>query len=54
MLLQGGVLEPQGVVEIKYRAADMISTMHRIDPVIMKLKVQPVPHPAPLSLTRVS
>ena len=36
---QGGVLEPQGVVEIKYRTPDLLATMHRIDPLIARLKV---------------
>ncbi|XP_074643040.1 acetyl-CoA carboxylase-like isoform X2 [Tubulanus polymorphus] len=29
---RGGVLEPQGTVEIKFRAKDLIKTMRRIDP----------------------
>ena len=33
------MLEPQGVVEIKFRAPELIATMHRIDPLILKLKV---------------
>lgn len=33
------MLEPQGVVEIKFRTPELIATMHRIDPVILKLKV---------------
>jgi len=37
--VQGAVLEPQGVVEIKFRAPELVATMHRIDPVILKLKV---------------
>jgi hypothetical protein len=37
--VQGAVLEPQGVVEIKFRAPELIATMHRIDPLILKLKV---------------
>lgn len=37
--LQGAVLEPQGVVEIKFRPAELTKTMHRIDPLILKLKV---------------
>lgn len=36
---QGAVLEPQGVVEIKFRTPELIATMHRIDPLILKLKV---------------
>ncbi|KAL4426359.1 hypothetical protein ABPG77_004653 [Micractinium sp. CCAP 211/92] len=37
---QGAVLEPQGVVEIKFRAPELIATMHRIDPLILKLKAE--------------
>lgn len=39
LIPQGAVLEPQGVVEIKFRTPELIATMHRIDPVILKLKV---------------
>jgi acetyl-CoA carboxylase/biotin carboxylase 1 len=35
---RGGVLEPQGIVEIKYRAPRIISTMERIDPTYETLK----------------
>ena len=35
---RGNVLEPEGTVEIKYRARDLIKTMHRIDPICMDLK----------------
>ena len=37
---RGGVLEPEGIVEIKYRAPDLIATMHRLDPLIQKLKAE--------------
>ncbi|EFN59405.1 hypothetical protein CHLNCDRAFT_56737 [Chlorella variabilis] len=40
---QGAVLEPQGVVEIKFRAPELVATMHRIDPVILKLKAEGSP-----------
>jgi acetyl-CoA carboxylase/biotin carboxylase 1 len=30
---RGNVLEPEGTVEIKYRARDLIKTMHRVDPI---------------------
>jgi acetyl-CoA carboxylase/biotin carboxylase 1 len=33
---RGGVLEP----EIKFRAADLVATMHRLDPIILKLKAE--------------
>ncbi|KAL4525084.1 hypothetical protein Ndes2526A_g07171 [Nannochloris sp. 'desiccata'] len=35
---KGAVLEPDGVVEIKFRPAELLTIMHRIDPVILKLK----------------
>jgi len=40
----GGVLEPEGIVEIKYRSPDLIATMHRLDPRIHQLKVLPYQH----------
>ena len=36
---RGGVLEPEGVVEIKFRKPDLIAAMHRLDPVLQQLKV---------------
>ena len=36
--VRGGVLEAEGMVEIKFRTPDLLATMHRIDPVIAKLK----------------
>lgn len=35
---RGGVLEPEGVVEIKFRAPELLAMMHRIDPTIAMLK----------------
>ena len=35
---RGGVLEPEGIVEIKFRTPDLLKAMHRLDPVIRKLK----------------
>ena len=35
---RGGVLEPEGMVEIKFRERDMKKMMHRVDPEIQKLK----------------
>nr|XP_018903562.1 PREDICTED: acetyl-CoA carboxylase isoform X3 [Bemisia tabaci] len=35
---RGGVLEPEGIVEIKFREKDILKTMHRIDQVIVPLK----------------
>lgn len=37
---RGGVLEPEGIVEIKFRKKDLIKTMHRIDPEIKELQEQ--------------
>lgn len=37
---RGGVLEPEGVVEIKFRTPDLKEAMHRLDPVIKKLKAE--------------
>ena len=35
----GSVLEPEGIVEIKYRTPDLLATMHSLDPVLQQLKV---------------
>lgn len=35
---KGAVLEPDGVVEIKFRPTELLTIMHKIDPVILKLK----------------
>jgi hypothetical protein len=40
---QGAVLEPQGVVEIKFRAPELVAAMHRLDPVILRLKADGSP-----------
>ncbi|KAA8495577.1 Acetyl-CoA carboxylase [Porphyridium purpureum] len=34
---RGGVLEPEGTVEVKYRRRDLIKTMHRLDPELRRL-----------------
>ena len=36
---RGGVLEPEGMVEIKFRAPELRAAMARMDPVIRSLKV---------------
>lgn len=36
---RGGVLEADAIVEIKFRNKDIVKTMHRVDSVIQKLKV---------------
>ncbi|KAJ3371297.1 acetyl-coenzyme-A carboxylase [Kappamyces sp. JEL0680] len=35
---RGGVLEPQGIVEIKYRTQRIVSTLERLDPEYLQLK----------------
>lgn len=40
---RGGVLEPEGIVEIKFRAPDLIKAMHRLDPVIARIKAEDGP-----------
>ena len=37
---RGGVLEPEGIVEIKYRKPKILSTMERVDPVYTNLRRQ--------------
>eukprot|EP00435_Cladocopium_sp_Y103_P039741 s771_g10.t1 len=34
---RGGILEPPGIVEVKYRAHQQVEAMHRIDEKLMKL-----------------
>jgi len=34
---RGGILEPPGICEVKYRAGDQLKTMHRTDPVLKSL-----------------
>ncbi|XP_016943121.3 acetyl-CoA carboxylase isoform X1 [Drosophila suzukii] len=35
---RGGVLEPEGIVEIKYKEKDLVKTIHRLDPTTIGLK----------------
>ncbi|XP_054291063.1 acetyl-CoA carboxylase-like isoform X2 [Macrosteles quadrilineatus] len=35
---RGGVLEPEGIVEIKFREKDLLKVMNRVDPVLLQLK----------------
>ena len=37
---RGGILEPSGVVEIKFRAKDCLKVMHRLDPQLIELTRQ--------------
>lgn len=39
---RGGVLEPDAMVEIKFRNKDIIKTMYRVDVVIHQLKVSTI------------
>lgn len=39
-VIRGGVLEPEGIVEIKFRAKDLLKAMHRIDPMIISMKAE--------------
>lgn len=34
---RGGVLEPEGIVEVKFREKDLTKTIHRIDPLVLKV-----------------
>jgi acetyl-CoA carboxylase/biotin carboxylase 1 len=42
-IARGGVLEPEGIVEIKFRAPDLVKAMHRLDPVIARIKEEDGP-----------
>lgn len=33
---RGGILEPPGICEVKFRAPDQLKTMHRLDPVLLQ------------------
>merc|ERR1711871_791225 len=37
---RGGILEPPGICEVKFRAADQVSKMHQLDPVLQSLDVE--------------
>lgn len=36
-LCRGGVLEPEGIVEIKFKKKDLVKVMHRVDPILKEL-----------------
>lgn len=42
-IARGGVLEPEGIVEIKFRAPDLVKAIHRLDPVIARIKAEDGP-----------
>jgi len=37
---RGGVLEPEGIVEIRFREKDLLKVMRRLDPTLLQLKEQ--------------
>lgn len=37
---KGGVLEPEGMIEIKFRTKDLLECMHRLDPNLISLKIK--------------
>uniref|UniRef100_A0A672UYM2 acetyl-CoA carboxylase n=1 Tax=Strigops habroptila TaxID=2489341 RepID=A0A672UYM2_STRHB len=47
---RGGILEPEGTVEIKFRRKDLVKTMRRVDPVYIRL-AERLGTSAPLSPT---
>ena len=36
-LSRGGILEPPGICEVKYRSQEQLATMHRLDPILIDL-----------------
>ncbi|KAG2485379.1 hypothetical protein HYH03_015868 [Edaphochlamys debaryana] len=40
---RGGVLEPEGVCEIKFRTPDLVRMMHRVDPVLSAARARGAP-----------
>ena len=37
---KGGVLEPEGLIEIKFRTNDLLQCMHRLDKQLISLKME--------------
>jgi len=37
---RGGILEPEGIVEVKYKTKDLLKTMYRLDTELIKLRSQ--------------
>ncbi|GBP42919.1 Acetyl-CoA carboxylase [Eumeta japonica] len=37
---RGGVLEPEGIVEVKYKQRDILKTMHRLDPQLLRMSAR--------------
>ena len=38
---RGGILEPPGICEVKFRSNDQIAAMHRLDPILANLAEDP-------------
>lgn len=38
-LAKGGVLEPEGTIEIRFKEKDLIKTIHRLDPIVEKVRL---------------
>lgn len=34
---RAGVLEPEGIVEVKYKEKDIVKTIHRLDPTVLEV-----------------
>lgn len=53
---RGGVLEPEGIVEIKFRKKDLLKTIHRVDPVVLDLnqKIKEINQSQPQEMERKS
>ncbi|XP_031330897.1 acetyl-CoA carboxylase isoform X2 [Photinus pyralis] len=53
---RGGVLEPEGIVEIKFREKDLVKVMHRVDPVVMAYneQIKQINQSQPIELERKS
>jgi len=49
---RGGVLEPNGTVEVKYKEKDLIKTMHRLDPQLQLLDKELQKKPAEAELKK--
>lgn len=37
---RAGVLEPEGIVEVKFKDKDLVKTIHRLDPTVMEVSVE--------------
>lgn len=35
---RGGVLEPEGTVEVKYKEKDLVKTINRLDPIVLQVR----------------